>query len=142
MIFGETAPRDENQIPALLATDSTTGNTTVKVYADPATHRLLVDSTSGVVPPVSSTDKAVARFNGTTGATIQNSLVIISDTGALSGVTNIVSTGTWAGTNILATGFVNAASYEVSGVNGASGTFTTVDLKTVTVVGGIITSIV
>ncbi len=131
MTFGETAPRDENQIPALLATDSTTGNTTVKVYADPATHRLLVDSTSGVVPPGSSTDKAVARFNGTTGATIQNSLVIIDDSGNITGVVALT-----------ASGVVTAASYKAGSSAGASGTFTTADLKTVTVVGGIITSIV
>ncbi len=131
MAQGETAPRDENQISALLATDSTTGNTTVKVYADPATHRLLVDSTSGVVPPVSSTDKAVARFNGTTGATIQNSVVIIGDTGNVTGVAALT-----------ASGVVTASGYKAGASTGASGTFTTADLKTVTVVGGIITSIV
>lgn len=39
-------------------------------------------------------------------------------------------------------GAVNATSYTVGGVAGATGTFTTVDSKTVTVTNGIITSIV
>lgn len=47
MALGETAPRDENQVTALLATNSSTGNTTVKIYADPTTHRLLVNSIGG-----------------------------------------------------------------------------------------------
>ena len=38
------APRDKNFVPALLATSSVDGITPVVVYADPTTHRLLVDS--------------------------------------------------------------------------------------------------
>ncbi len=124
MTLGETAPRDENQVPALLATDASTGNTTVKVYANPSTHRLLVDATAGVTGPVSSTDKAVARFSGTTGAVVQNSVVLIGDTGNVTGV-----------------GSLDAISYKVGGVAGTSGSFTTVDAKTVTVVNGLITLI-
>lgn len=40
----------------------------------------------GVAGPGSSTDNAVARFDGTGGATIQNSAVSISDSGVVSGV--------------------------------------------------------
>lgn len=40
------------------------------------------------------------------------------------------------------TGNIDADTYSVAGAAGADGTFTTVDLKTVTVVKGIITSIV
>lgn len=39
----QTAPRDNNDVPALLGTSSTTGET-VTIYADPTTHRLLVDA--------------------------------------------------------------------------------------------------
>lgn len=42
-----------------------------------------------VTGPASSTDNAVARFDGTTGKIIQNSVVTISDTGELAGVTTI-----------------------------------------------------
>ncbi len=110
------ASRDENFVPTLLGASSSDGITPVTIYADPTTHRLLVNATAGVVGPVSSTDNAVARWDGTTGETIQNSAVIVSDAGALT-----------------------AASLHAT--NGASGSFTTVDLKTVTVVDGVITSI-
>ena len=36
-------PRDDNFVPALLATSNVDGVTPVKVYADPTTHRLLTD---------------------------------------------------------------------------------------------------
>lgn len=41
-----TAPRDPNDVPALLGTSNVDG-TTVTIFADPVTHRLLVDSTGG-----------------------------------------------------------------------------------------------
>lgn len=124
------ASRDSNFVPTLLAASSADGVTPVKVYANPTTHRLLVDLGSGVDGPGSSTDNAIARWDGTTGETIQNSVVIVGDTGALTGISTIVASG--AG---------DFASYKVAGVSGVSGSFTTVDLKTVTVVNGIITSI-
>ena len=49
----------------------------------------LAASASGdVVGPASATDNGVVRYDGTTGKLIQNSVVTISDTGAMSGVTN------------------------------------------------------
>jgi hypothetical protein len=42
-----------------------------------------------VVGPTSATDNAVARFNGSTGKLIQNSLVTISDAGATTGITTL-----------------------------------------------------
>ncbi len=44
-----------------------------------------------VTGPSSSTDNAITRFDGTTGKLIQNSVVMISDTGDLSGVTSITT---------------------------------------------------
>jgi hypothetical protein len=46
-----------------------------------------------VVGPSSATDNAVARFDGTTGKLIQNGVVIIGDTGAVTGVTDLTTTG-------------------------------------------------
>jgi hypothetical protein len=40
--------------------------------------------TGDVVGPASATDNAISRFDGTTGKLIQNSLVTVSDTGAIS----------------------------------------------------------
>lgn len=51
------------------------------------------DETSEVNGPGSSTDNAVARWDSTTGTLIQNSVVVISDTGAVSGVTSITGSG-------------------------------------------------
>ena len=50
---------------------------------------LVQDLSSYVVGPASSTDNAVARFDGTTGKLIQNSGVIISDTNIVTGVEEI-----------------------------------------------------
>lgn len=78
------ASRDENFVPTLLGASSADGVTPVKVYANPSTHRLLTDAGAGVTGPISSTDNAVVRFDGTTGQTIQNSTAIINDSGHLS----------------------------------------------------------
>lgn len=42
-----------------------------------------------VTGPASSTDNAIARFDSTTGKIIQNSVVTVSDTGAISGVSSL-----------------------------------------------------
>lgn len=49
------ASRDENFVPTLIAASSTDGITPIKVYADPVTHRLLVDlnGSGGTVTSVS-----------------------------------------------------------------------------------------
>lgn len=49
--------------------------------------------TGDVVGPGSATDNAVARFDLTTGKLIQNSVVIIGDTGAVTGVAALTMTG-------------------------------------------------
>jgi len=46
----------------------------------------LIEGYGYVVGPASATDNAVARFDGTTGKIIQNSVVTISDTGNASGI--------------------------------------------------------
>jgi hypothetical protein len=51
-----------------------------------------VGSGSGdVVGPASSTDNAIARFDSTTGKLLQNSVVTVGDTGAVSGVTTLAA---------------------------------------------------
>jgi hypothetical protein len=57
--------------------------------------------------------------------------------------TDRIGIGTAApGVKLDVNGTLNATAYQVGGAAGASGTFTTTDLKTVTVVNGIVTSIV
>jgi len=49
--------------------------------------------TGDVVGPASSTDNAVARFDGTTGKLVQNSSFVVNDSGE-------VTTGVWKGTEV------------------------------------------
>lgn len=49
--------------------------------------------TGDVVGPGSSTDNAVARFDGTTGKLIQNSVVIVDDSGNTTGVAALTTSG-------------------------------------------------
>lgn len=89
----QQAPRDQNQVPTLLAVDDTTGET-VPVSTD-ADGNLLIAATvigGGVTGPVSSTDNAVVRWNGTDGSTVQNSTVAIDDSGVLSPVVSDAAT--------------------------------------------------
>lgn len=99
------ASRDDNYVPTLLGVSNADGTTPVKIYADPTTHRLLVDLPGGsgdVVGPGSSTDNAVARFDGTTGKLLQNSAVIIADTtGAITGTQSVTIGVTGAATGTL-----------------------------------------
>lgn len=55
------ASRDQNFVPTILGVSSTDGTTPVKVYADPTTHRLLVDIAGGV------TSVSVVTANGLAG---------------------------------------------------------------------------
>ena len=115
---------DENSRGTLTAVSSVDGTSIVDVYANPDTHRLLTESTDGgVTGPGSSTDNAVVRWNGTTGGTMQNSLVTIDDSGN-----------------------VNAVSYKAGGTSPvADGTYTVgignSTNGTITIKGGIITAV-
>ncbi len=42
--MADVASRDSNDVPTLLGVSNADGSTVVKVYADPNTHRLLVDA--------------------------------------------------------------------------------------------------
>lgn len=90
-------PRDQNHVTAagfensLVTGDVRPGQMIV------ATGRIKVDMAGGgggdVVGPGSSTDNAVARWDGTTGQLLQDSVVIISDLGAITGVTTLTASG-------------------------------------------------
>lgn len=89
------ASRDGNFVPTLLGASSADGSTPVRVYANPSTHRLLVDLGAGVTGPGSSTDNAIVRWDGTTGVTIQNSVVTVADATGVIGVAG--KSYTWPG---------------------------------------------
>jgi hypothetical protein len=52
-----------------------------------------VAGTGDVVGPASATDNAVARYDTTTGKLIQDSVLLVSDTGAVTGVTTLSMSG-------------------------------------------------
>jgi len=78
---------------------NTTGNTLTKATLTAGTGISITNSTGSitiassgsgdVVGPSSSTDNALVRFDTTTGKLIQNSVGLLSDAGALSGLTTI-----------------------------------------------------
>lgn len=94
--------RDDNRIPTLLGVSNVDSKTPVNLFADPVTHRLLVDLPAGtgdVTGPASATDNAIVRFDGTGGKTIQNSVITIADsTGNVAGMgtlnTHTIPSGT------------------------------------------------
>ena len=57
------AVRDENNVPTLIAASTADGLTPVRVYADPTTHRLLVQGTTltGTAAPA-TTPSYVGQF--------------------------------------------------------------------------------
>ncbi len=60
------ASRDQNNIPTLLGASNVDGITPVRIYADPVTHRLLVDSSGGFTGTVTSV--SVVTANGFAGS--------------------------------------------------------------------------
>ncbi len=78
-------PRDQNRVTAAGFVSSSDATLVLPGQIDQATGKILVTETAGgVIGPVSSTDNAVARWNGTTGETLQNSTTVINDSGHVS----------------------------------------------------------
>lgn len=76
---GASLPDQTGHAGQFLTTDGSTAS-----WGTPA-------GSGDVVGPSSATDNAVARFDTTTGKLIQNSVVTVSDTGAVAGVTSITT---------------------------------------------------
>ena len=76
-----------DQVVALTGAGTTTVTGTYPNFTITSTDSKVGD----VVGPASATDNAIARYDLTTGKLIQNSLVIIDDTGAVSGVTTLAA---------------------------------------------------
>jgi hypothetical protein len=103
-----------------------------------------VAGTGDVVGPASATDNAIARFDLTTGKLIQNSSVIVDDSGSITGVASLAAvtasiTSANAGTAVITTGnltfsgtaqritgdmttttFANRLSFQTTQTNGAT----------------------
>jgi hypothetical protein len=81
--------RDSNNIPVLAGVTDDSAREIRQLLIDPVTKRLKVTATlsgtgiGNVQGPASSTDNAIARWNGTDGQHIQDSGVTITDGGSL-----------------------------------------------------------
>jgi hypothetical protein len=88
-----------------------------------------------VVGPASATDNAIARFDLTTGKLIQNSVVIVDDSGTITGVASLAATtasitSANAGTAVITTLTVTGAS--VASMNASVALVTTGTVTTLT----------
>lgn len=88
------ASRDQNSVPTLLAISSVDGVTPVTVYADPVTHRLLVDSSGGGTGTVTSVSIVTANgFAGSVATATTTPAITLSTTitGILKGNATAIS---------------------------------------------------
>ena len=76
-------------------------------YVSGVTSAIQTQIDSKISGPVSSTDNAIARFDGTTGKLEQNSLAILDDLGALSGLTQLDTDNIRIDGNIISSTNVN-----------------------------------
>jgi len=72
-------------------------------YLDGVTSSIQTQFSNKVTGPASATDNAVVRYNLTTGKLAQDSLVTISDTGAVTGLTTLVASGSVTGASFIPT---------------------------------------
>lgn len=120
------AVRDQNHVTSALGVSDSDADLTLPFLIDPLTGRLLVDMSGGgggdVVGPASATDNAIARFDGTTGKLIQNSVVTIADsTGDMAGV-GTINTLVLPASNFV--GLTDSQTLTNKTINGASNTLT------------------
>lgn len=101
------ASRDQNFVPTLLGVSNVDGTTPVKIYADPTTHRLLVDASGGSGTVTSVSVVTANGFAGTVATATSTPAITISTTvtGILSGNGTAVSAAstTGSGAVVLAT---------------------------------------
>lgn len=98
--------RDANRTTVLAGVKNDSSADIVMLPIDPTTGRLMVTATgtgSGDVSgPGASTDNAVVRWDGAAGTTVQNSTVIIGDTGNVTGLGTLNTHTLQAGTSTIA----------------------------------------
>ena len=84
--------------------DDTTIQVCTAVLGGSSSTWTTISATGSVAGPVGSTDHAVARWDGAGGATLQDSVVVISDAGAITGVASIAVSGNVDGRDVSADG--------------------------------------
>lgn len=129
------ASRDQNFVPTLLGVSNADGTTPTTVYADPTTHRLLVDVAGGGTGTVTSVSVITANgFAGTVATATTTPAITLTTTitGILKGNGTAISAAT-AGTDYTALAFKTIA------VSGQSDVVADSAADTLTLVGSGIT---
>ena len=98
---------------------SQTGNNGKVLTTDGTNTSWSTNGVGDVVGPASATDNAIARFDTTTGKLIQNSVVTVGDTGAVSGVTTLSASTSVSTPIVKATSSAGGALQNASGTNQA-----------------------
>jgi ribosomal protein L14 len=132
---GATGRLVQNSVVLISDAGAITGVTTLNGSAIPS-------PIGDVVGPASATDNAVARYDATTGKLIQNSVVLIGDTGAITGIAALngapVPTGTNTG-NVTLAAFGAAPNANAATLSGATGQVLTLQPASATFPGGVST---
>jgi hypothetical protein len=110
----QNAGHDDNHVPSLIALSSTDGVSTVQLWADPVSHRLLVNSTGG-------------------GSSFITSLTTTGSSGAATVVSGVLNIPIYAGGGGTPAGSNTQVQYNASGSFGANAGFTTDTSGNVTV---------
>lgn len=100
----EQAKRDDNQVTSLLGVSNADGSSTVAIYADPSTHRLLISGvgTTGPTGPTGATGPAG-------GVVLSNQAYTAGATGAVASVATATVGG--ADANYMVVANVNCTAY-------------------------------
>ncbi len=121
---------DTGALTFTVASGDTGGSGTIAAWTVAITGKKGDTGTDGTMAgPESSTDNAVARFDGTGGSTVQNSPVLIDDSGNVAGVVALTMSGTLTAGEAL---FQEGSEWKVantSSPSGVSGTQAAIAMK-------------
>ena len=121
---------DTGALTFTVANGDTGGSGTIAAWTVAITGKKGDTGTDGTMTgPESSTDNAVARFDGTGGSTVQNSPVLIDDSGNVAGVVALTMSGTLTAGEAL---FQEGSEWKVANTSsptGVSGTQAAIAMK-------------
>lgn len=111
------AKRDENSVPTLIGVSNVDGSTPVTVYADPTTHRLLIDMSGGGTGTVTSVSVVTANgFAGTVATATTTPAITLTTT-----VTGIIKgNGTALSAAVAGTDYQAPITLTTTGTSGAA----------------------
>jgi hypothetical protein len=143
--FKTIAVAGQSNVVADSPTDTLTlvAGTNITITTNSSTDTITIDAAGGggggsgdVVGPASATDNAIARFDSTTGKLIQNSAVIVDDSGNISGLGTFNSHTIPGGTGTLALTSQLPNSFSTIAVSGQSNVEADSTTDTLTLVAG------